>query len=230
MKQLCLCHLSRNSTRPLWLAMFLAMASLDCAGAQSIGGVKPSSRITVRVYRYADVSNRTLVQAEQETSRIFRQAGVELAWLDCPTSHAEEEEYPACEPLLGAMAVDLRILPSSMAARIRSSAEELGVALASARAGTASAGWVFYEHVKHLAESHIASDDLILGLAIAHEIGHLLLGPHSHSPGGIMRANWDGKNLEEASRGKLLFTRRQARLIRADAQERLAISEAGVRR
>ena len=52
--------------------------------------------------------------------------------------------------------------------------------------------------------------------------------PDSHSHGGIMRANWDRKYLEEASGGQLLFMRGQARLIRADVQARSAMSEASV--
>ena len=223
MRQLGLCRLSRNSTCPLWLTLFLAIASTGNARTQPSDRVKPGLRINVRVYTYADVSHRTLVQAEEESSRIFRAAGVELAWLDCPTSHAEEEKYPACEPPLGSMAVDLRILPPSMTARVRSSGEQLGFAMA-------SAAWVYYQRVELLAESRVASRDEILGHAIAHEIGHLLLGPDSHSPSGIMRANWDQKYLEEASRGQLHFTPDQARLICADVQERSAISEASVTR
>ncbi len=195
------------------------------ANTQSSGGVEPSLGIKVRVYNYADAKHPTLSKAEEEASRIYRDVGVELAWLDCPTSHAEEERYPACQPPLGSMAVDVRILSSPMAARVRSSREELGFALPSARAGSASAAWVDYAGVERLAESHLASCDQILGHAIAHEIGHLLLGPHSHSHNGIMRANWDRKYLEEASRGQLLFTRDQVRLIRADVQRRVAMWE-----
>jgi hypothetical protein len=89
---------------------------------------------------------------------------------------------------------------------------------------------VFHERVERLAESPLASCDQILGHTIAHEIGYLLLEPESHSHGGIMRANWDQKFLEEASCGQLLFTWGEARIIRADVQARRAMSEAGVTR
>jgi hypothetical protein len=208
----------------------LAVFPLGYAGAQPLAGAEPGLGIKVRLYNYADASHPTLVKAEEEASRIFRVAGLELEWLDCPTSHAAEERYPACAATLGAMAVDLRILPSSMAARMGSSGEQLGLALLSSRPGSATDAWVYYDRAERLAETDVASCDQILGLAMAHEIGHLLLGPDSHSHGGIMRANWDRKFLEEASRGQLLFTRDQARLIRADVQQRLAISEVGATR
>ena len=35
----------------------------------------------------------------------------------------------------------------------------------------------------------------MLGCAIAHEVGHLLLGPSSHSAGGIMHGEWGSKEL-----------------------------------
>ena len=45
---------------------------------------------------------------------------------------------------------------------------------------------------------------------MAHELGHLLLPPHSHSPAGVMRATID---LELASAKKLRFTHDQGALI-----------------
>jgi len=175
-------------------------------------------KMSVRVYNYAGASRGTLLGAEEESSRIFRQAGVELAWLDCTTSHSPEGEFPACETPLGVIAVNLRVLPLTMAERFQSSREEMGFAVVSARAGSASDAWVFYQRVEDAAASEIASPSQILGCAMAHEIGHLLLGPDHHSREGIMCARWNQKALEEASQGQMLFTRDQAQLIRNEVQ------------
>ena len=51
---------------------------------------------------------------------------------------------------------------------------------------------------------------VLLGRVIAHELGHVLLPPNSHSLLGIMRGNID-LGLEKPDR----FTRDQARVIRA---------------
>jgi hypothetical protein len=185
-----------------------------------------SLRITVRVYDYAGVPAGTLRQAEEEVTRIFNLARVELAWLDCPTSIEEASEYPACEPPMGDMEVGLRILSQSMAARLRSSREQLGFALPSERPGKASDAWVFYHRVEELAAAKDASMSQILGIAISHEIGHLLLGTQSHSHLGIMRANWGPRDLQEAGRGLLFFTTDQGERIRAEVRGRLAQSEA----
>lgn len=47
---------------------------------------------------------------------------------------------------------------------------------------------IFYPRVKEYAQEGIASHSQILGHAIAHEIGHFLLGPVPHARFGIMRS------------------------------------------
>ena len=65
---------------------------------------------------------------------------------------------------------------------------------------------------------------LILGDVIAHELGHLLLGTNSHSPTGIMCANWDHDYLTLALRGRQLFLPEQAASMRAIVIRRYAPS------
>ena len=36
----------------------------------------------------------------------------------------------------------------------------------------------------------------LLGVVVAHEVGHILLPAYSHSPSGIMRANWEGRLID----------------------------------
>ena len=205
------------------LSCLLTLSSLSYAGIQSGAGAQPELKITVRVYNYAGVSRGTLARAEEEASRIFREAGIETTWLDCPTSHAEEGALPACALLLGPAGVDVRIIPPSMATRLRSPRERLGLALPS-QGGFASSAWVFFHRVEELAKSGIASPSQILACALAHEIGHLLLGPNQHSSVGIMRAHLDRNELKRASQGQLLFTLSQCELIRAEVMSR---AEAG---
>jgi hypothetical protein len=208
------------------LGLLLSANAMILGAAPQDGKTGQGLRITVRVYDYAQVMPGTLRQAEEEPSRIFHLARVDLEWLDCPTSVEEAPEYPACGPPLGAMAVDLRILPQSMAARLRSSGEQVGFALPSTHPGRASAAWVFYHRVEVLAEGKDASESQILGHAIAHEIGHLLLGPDRHSDHGIMRANWGPRDLQEAARGQLVFTTEQGERIRREVRARMDQSEA----
>jgi len=56
---------------------------------------------------------------------------------------------------------------------------------------------------------------------MAHELGHLFLGPSSHSDLGMMHGHWDRKDLQQAVCGRLLFTPRPAELIHAEVLARL---------
>ena len=73
---------------------------------------------------------------------------------------------------------------------------------------------VFYAEVELIQQEAGLSAEAILGLVIAHELGHLLLGSNSHATTGIMRANWKKQDLSLASKGMLGFTEHQAQQMR----------------
>ena len=207
------------------LAILLTVAAASSAAKDAPREVETRFQITVRVYNYAGVASGTLLRAEEEGTRIFRKAGVEVVWLECSVSPSPEGQATPCQTPLGAITVNLKILPPSMAARFESSREEMGFALVLTRNGSATDAWVFYQRVEDAAGSQIASPSQILAYAMAHEIGHLLLGPDHHSREGIMCARWNQKSLEDVSQGQMLFTRDQAQLIRNQVQTRTEIAQ-----
>jgi hypothetical protein len=75
-------------------------------------------------------------------------------------------------------------------------------------------------------ESHVDAA-IILGHAMAHELGHLLLGTNSHSRDGLMRAHWEPGDLAQAAKGNLLFSSEQSTRMRSrftrDDSEQLAV-------
>lgn len=89
--------------------------------------------------------------------------------------------------------------------------------------------YVFYSSVEGLArrqsKAHVGSAQ-ILGHAMAHEIGHLVLNQESHSPTGIMRGDWNLKDLQDAIYGYLLFTPPQCEVIRAEVGRRISQQKA----
>ena len=60
--------------------------------------------------------------------------------------------------------------------------------------------------------------DEILGLAAAHEIGHLL--SQSHSDRGIMRPSWNREDFGVSPQGAFKFTPDQANQMRAEVATR----------
>lgn len=185
---------------------------------------EPSLTITVWLYNHAQVPESTLVKAERVTGRIFGEAGVKVEWLHCRRSAAEPPVDHGCNRPFGPADIALRVVPRSMATRFDSRQESLGFATPSVGSGRGADAWVFYHRVEELDQSGLAPQDVTLGHAMAHEIGHLLLGANRHYPQGIMSPDWSPADLKLATWGMLLFTREQAERIRAEVVARRADS------
>ena len=180
-----------------------------------------SPQITLRVYNYALVSSKVLAQAKEEVKTILREAGLSTLWLDCPLSMAEFDKFPACQEPWGPTDLRLGIVPRSMAEREPSSDNTLGFALPGPAGTPGRTAYVFYHRVADLARSGNCFEFQVLGNAIAHEVGHLLLGSVAHSATGIMKAKWNREELQPASLGFLRFTPLQASIIRNEVLNRV---------
>jgi hypothetical protein len=77
----------------------------------------------------------------------------------------------------------------------------------------ATAAYVFFDRVREFADRGHLDAWIVLGCAIAHELGHLLLPVNAHAADGIMRARWDSHLIGRAG-GFLSFAPDQARLLR----------------
>lgn len=183
--------------------------------ARSQAGPVLTTTITFRVYNYAHVHRGTLSSAEEVTSAIFEEAGVGTAWVDCPLSATEAPLYPDCERPMGRTDLVLKIVPHSMEAKLSFRGEALGFAEPCPE-GPACEISVFYEQIEDTATSEYRVDR-ILGHVIAHEAGHVLLGPNAHFPVGIMRGMWSPRDFQLISLGfPLDFTDEQRTQLHAD--------------
>jgi hypothetical protein len=177
--------------------------------ATNVGSSLPS--IAVLVYNYAAVAADTMTRAREKVDRQYREAGVEIEWLD-PLATSRYRFSPTSNP---SHSFTVQILIRSMRVPRGPSTPQsvMGEALpADETGGTLS---VFYDQVVRVARQYGQPLPDILGLAIAHEMGHLLLPDHAHSSTGIMRADWGGDDIRHGVDGSLAFTAAQAVLIRA---------------
>jgi hypothetical protein len=211
------------------LGMGLALAS----GLTGIGYAAPaapsktSPAITIHVHNYARVASATLAEAEEVTTQIFREAGLETRWADSVLNAKDDPEPFAGHLTYSFTDIQLSILPREMSDRLGLSSDVMGVV-----PGTdAQIAYVFDSKVEALFQTtlrtyrtgHIdrrVSESQILGIAIAHELGHLLLDLQGHSANGIMRGEWGLTDLRNAAFGMLLFTAQQAEVLRANARSR----------
>ena len=79
---------------------------------------------------------------------------------------------------------------------------------------------IAWQAVRELVDSLNADPPALLGAAMAHELGHVLLGSQQHSRDGIMSAHLRSSQLALAARGTLLFNDAQAEAIRSEVSRR----------
>jgi hypothetical protein len=105
------------------------------------------------------------------------------------------------------------VIVRSAAARLGATEDALGLTPATL-AGPARRAYVFVDRVRSvLPELHMDFRTL-LGCALAHELGHMLLPAHAHSETGIMRAFWDAAHFSMGGSDYLHFTPWQEKMIR----------------
>jgi len=199
------------------LAMALSVVTSACAEV----GTDPELRILVRVYNYARIPSPILLQAERDAGWIFRKAGVTIDWLECPLSNAQMQTPEACQRELSSTGIVLRILFCAKKAKLRLPKGVFGFAVPAQGAGHAFLASVYYDRLHDVASTHDVYAAEILGPAIAHEIGHLLLPSRKHARAGVLTGEWRKEQVWLATRRGLVFTREECEFIRADVAARM---------
>ena len=169
---------------------------------------------TVRVVLHdsSGAPGRLLAEASDFVTRVFREAGIEIDGAGNAST---------CAASVAARAFCVQVLlrphhPQFEPGKIRT----MGMALA-ADANRAVVS-VYRDAVADVARRYGQPVGQVLGIALAHEIGHALLPPPSHSTSGIMRPSWEGDALRHAINGDIAFTDRQAALMRDRLNGRLS--------
>ncbi|MGO4882647.1 MAG: hypothetical protein ACLP59_17790 [Bryobacteraceae bacterium] len=72
---------------------------------------------------------------------------------------------------------------------------------------------VYYQSVSAFATNRQIKFPALLGYVLAHELGHLLLGP-GHAPQGVMRQSWDLRDLVAIRQNNLKFGPAEAARMR----------------
>jgi hypothetical protein len=144
--------------------------------------------VTIRVYDSAGLPAADLRAAMRTAETALRSAAVGPAWVVCPPPPAvPPDNSTGCTGLPQESDLLVRIVraPTTVA-----SPDTLGFAAVDTAAGRGTLATVFADRVARFAARAGIEDATLVGYAIAHEIGHLLLGTDAHAPSGLMRAAW----------------------------------------
>jgi hypothetical protein len=156
-------------------------------------------QVLAMIHNPANVPLGIVERARDEVVRLFRLIGVEIVWVSHvppPGTRVRIVSVVTWEPR-----------------EDRVPASALGYTLTGP--GTrGTLAYVFWPRVGRASEKFTARLDYVLAVAIAHEIGHMLLPDDSHAKHGLMEPNWDSGHLRLASAGLLHFSQETAALIR----------------
>ena len=131
--------------------------------------------LVVRIYNAYGVPADELAAARAVVEHILKDADVAVTWPQCP-----------CDARVGAAELVVRIAAAPPA----SDAATLGFSYIDVDRKAGTLATVFADRVRTLARRAGVDESELLGRAIAHEVGHLLLGTHDHDRDGLMRGEW----------------------------------------
>jgi hypothetical protein len=132
--------------------------------------------LVVRVYDNVGVSAGEMESALAAAHSILKEAGIAVTW-------RSEEGQDRQE---GQNALIVRIVetpPTSVPS-------SLGFSVVDVKRGAGTLATIFLDRVHALSSQAGADSGVLLGRAMAHEIGHLLLGTTHHAERGLMRGVW----------------------------------------
>jgi hypothetical protein len=192
----------------------LALASSNIASSpretEEISQPAERAVLMVLLHNYAHLPKQILTETEDRAGLIFRKAGVQVRWADCPLKDEDPTLYPECPVVFDGAGLFLRIFPTTA-----TNVDHGGESLVAARIVN-----IFWDRVEKQSRRLNIDAPRILAHTVAHELGHLLLGSHSHSPTGIMTARWDAQRLVHICQDGLFFDAQQCELIRREIQRR----------
>jgi hypothetical protein len=192
---------------------FLRVAAVAAAAVVSSGLVTGTGHaaavvvndLYVRIYDNTGVTPQQRARALARAGEILARVEIDTAWLECP-AHGTGTWRSACDapPAPGELVV--RLVHASPQAD-RSYPRALGYSLVDIHSGEGTLATVFINRIEALAGKARADRSLVLGRAIAHEIGHLLLGSNAHGGSGLMREIWTFDEIRRDRAEDWQFTR-----------------------
>jgi len=164
------------------------------AAADAPQSPAPRPTLNLELRNMTTLSPAVLAEARQALTQIYHAAGIGVQW---KTVGADFTVFVMSRPHPGARVSSFALgyVPSDNTKRGRQA-------------------FVLADRVRNRSSELVVSFQLVLGLTMAHEVGHLLLPYGSHSVNGLMRSVWNASDYWKASVGQLLFTDEQALLIR----------------
>src|SRR6185503_1967607 len=203
------------------LATVLLILAESAARGEPIAVLQANLTLTVRTYDNFGVSAGNLKTAQRVTAEAFREAGIVITWVKCSraSDRSPMGKSPRCAEPPDSADVMVRIVSGPRDPTTYPNA--LGFSLVSEGREAPRLATVFADRVLSFAQSAATNAGAVLGLAMAHEIGHVLLNTNTHANNGLMRAMWFRSGLQRAARREARFHHTEAENMREGLRSRI---------
>ena len=191
-----------------WFDGFTTLALVTFGGTAA-----GQTTLTVRTCDYAGIPAAEWQAASTLARDVLLKAAIPTEWV------LTTPDKLTARPV-GDGDVFINLVPHSMEGGYTASA--LGHTLLPGNGRQASQIYIFHERIVDSAHDRRIDPARLLGYAMAHELGHALLGTGQHSQTGVMRERWTRADFDEIATGRLEFTARQAGKLAAALTARMA--------
>jgi hypothetical protein len=173
-------------------SILLAAGVMLVSDARLAVAQQPGLQVCLR--NDAQVAGDTLEEARRVVSDVYSHAGLTLMWCadDCT--------------------ITIALRPRASNDTARRAKDAMGYTPGGGEERGRLA-FVMIKRVNEIADGYSTARSIVLGVAIAHELGHLLISKE-HTETGIMKAYLNHSDFRKARQRELRFTTEQARLIR----------------
>jgi hypothetical protein len=197
-------------TGHLVLVLLLAGMSLPSRAAAQ----PPMVSVTVSVFNDAGVAPDDFRRARSRAESVMLRAGVSLEWLDCGTPGNRPTDR-GCTGLQFPKHLSVRFVSGHqvsgrpVAGDGTAKSDVFGSSFQN-EAGEGNYAVVYCDLLRNSAPAKSIGSGDLLGLVVAHELGHLLLGLNSHSQEGLMSPVWREREMLQVRLGAFYFSGAEA--------------------
>ena len=195
--------------RPVVTRLVLALTLFVPTAAAPAEIVRP--QLVVRSYAISPVSPAEWRAARREATDVLNDAGVDVAWIDCSGAPPGQDGRTRCDAPLKRDEVAVRLV--HRVSPTTAGPLPLGESLVDPRLGFGTLATIYVDRVERFARVGHANSGTLLGRALAHELGHLLMGS-AHTT-GLMRPCWTRDDLRRARAADWKFTAADATRLRS---------------
>ena len=181
--------------------------SVFCLLAPIIAAPTPPARIevTARIYNTARMAPAMTEVALGTATRVMLAGAIDVVWKNC--------DLPDACATVPVREFVIRLV------RSRDDAADwapfvLGEASIDVKERAGVLATIYVDRVERMAAFSETDAASLLGRAIAHELGHLLLASNAHSSNGLMRAQWTSKEVRGNLKADWILAREDAEAIR----------------